>query len=138
MVDGKVRHNVRFGQPHVDGQATPPFLVSLQRAPIRHAAACRAEMETERLAADICLGRPGDMNTFALKVIDPQHAIAATCGAIARRGGLGRGVETPLNCTAEAGTVDHHFFMKVGGGNVAIFASSWAARSGVHFFWRNS
>jgi hypothetical protein len=30
------------------------------------------------------------------------------------------------------------FFTKVGGGNFAIFASSWAARSAVHSFCRNA
>ncbi len=69
MVDGKVRHSLRFAQPHVDRHATPPLFVGLQRPPIHHAATCGAEMEPERLAPDVGLGRTRDMDAFAFEVI---------------------------------------------------------------------
>ncbi len=64
-------------------------------------------MKPDRLATDVGLGRTPDIDAFAFKVIGPQRAVAATYGAIARRGRLGYPVEPPLNCTAMAGTFDH-------------------------------
>ena len=69
MVDGKVRHSLRFAQPHVDRHATPTLFVGLQRPPIHHAATCGAEMEPERLAPDVRLARTRDMDAFAFEVI---------------------------------------------------------------------
>lgn len=99
--------SLRFGQPQVDCDATPALFVSFQRSPICDAATCGAEMEADELATNIGLRRTRDMDAFAFEVISPQHAVAATDGAIAHRGRLGHPLEPPLNCAAVAGTLDH-------------------------------
>lgn len=69
MVNGNLRHSLRFGQPQVDRDATPALFVSFQRSPICHAATCGTKMEPDGLAADVGLGRTRDIDAFAFEVI---------------------------------------------------------------------
>src|SRR6266481_5055705 len=64
-------------------------------------------MKHDPLSPCVGLGRTRDIDAPALKFIGPQRAVAATRGAIARRGRLGHPFEAPLNCTAVARTLDH-------------------------------
>src|SRR5262245_8318717 len=107
MVDGQPRYCLRFRQPHIHGDATAPFLVRLQRAPIGDTAAIGTEMEFERLAADVGFGRTGDLDALILVVVGPQHAIAPTHGAIARRDRVRHAFVPPLHCAAVAGAFEH-------------------------------
>ena len=64
-------------------------------------------MELERLTSDVGLSWTRDVDSFDLKVIGPENTVAATYRAITRRDRLERAIETPFNCAAVAGTVDH-------------------------------
>lgn len=107
MGDGYRRHGLRFGQSQVDCDTAAPLFIKIQRSPICHAATCGAEMEPNRLAPNVDLGWARDIYALAFKVIGPQHTVAATYGAITCGGRLGHSLESVLDCTAVAGTLDH-------------------------------
>src|SRR4029077_1550260 len=107
MIDGKLRDRFRLGEPHVDGDATPPVIVCLQGAPIGATAAGGTKMEFERLAADVGFRRAGDLDAFIFVVVRPQHAVAPAHGAIACRDRVRHALVAPLDCTAVAGTFEH-------------------------------
>src|SRR5262245_29760192 len=71
MVDREVRDGARLGQAEVDGDAAASFLVGFERAPVGDATALGAEMELDRLAADVHRGRSRDMDAFVLVVVCP-------------------------------------------------------------------
>jgi hypothetical protein len=85
MIDGKPRHSLRFGQPHVDRDPTPTLFARFAGSPIGHAATYGTEMKLERFASDVGSGRARDIDAFAFKVIGPKDAVPTAYGAIARR-----------------------------------------------------
>src|SRR5205085_4005018 len=97
----------RLGQAQLYGDPAPTLRIGLQRTPVRDTAAGRAEVEAERLAADVRLRRPRDVDRLAVVVVRPEGTVAAASGAVARRRRLGRAVEAPANRAAVAGSVDH-------------------------------
>lgn len=107
MVNGNLRHGSGFGQAQVYGDAAPTFLVRFLRSPKCHATTLRAEVEFDRVASDIGLGRSRDIDSLAFIVVCPRHSVPPTNRAIAGRGGLGHSAETPANCAAVAGALDH-------------------------------
>jgi len=107
VVNGKLRHRLRFRQPKIDRDATLSVFARLLRSPIRDAATYLTEMKLNRRAPDVGSGRTRDSDAFTLKVVCPEHAVAATYRAIACRGGLGQPFEPPLHRTAVTGTSDH-------------------------------
>jgi hypothetical protein len=84
MIDGKLRHSLRFGQPHVDGDPTPTLFAWFPGSPIGHAATYGTEMKLQRFASDVGSGRTPDIDAFAFKVIGPKDPVPAAYGAIAR------------------------------------------------------
>jgi hypothetical protein len=105
--DGDRRHVLRIGQAQVDPHGTSPVFARVQASPIRHAAARGAEVKHDPPSSCVGLGRTRDIDAAALEFVGPQRAVATTCGAIARRGRLGRPFEAPLNCAAVARASDH-------------------------------
>ena len=77
-----------------------PSLFGSNAAPVGDTAALGAEMKPKRVSADVGLGCARDVDSFALVVICPEHAIAATCRAVACGRRLGHPVELPLNRSA--------------------------------------
>src|SRR5512134_2507151 len=107
MVDGNMRHGSGFGQAQVHGDAAATFLVRFLPSPKRDAATPRAEVEFDRLASNVGLGRSGDIDSLAFVVIGPQRSIAVTDAAVTGRGGLGHSAEPPADCAAMTGSLDH-------------------------------
>src|SRR5258708_7324292 len=107
MIDGNLRHGLRFRQPQVDCEASAPLSVGLLRTPVSYASTGGAEMKFDRFAANLCLALTRDIDTFAFIVISPEHTVAPTYRAIACRRPFGHPLESPLNCAAVAGTLDH-------------------------------
>ena len=85
-----------------------PLVAGLQRSPVGDAAAGGAEVEAERLAADVGRGRAGDVDAFAFVVVGPERAVAPAGGAVAGRGRLRQAIEPPPDGAAEAGAFDRH------------------------------
>jgi hypothetical protein len=106
VINGNLRHSLRFREAQVDGDATPTLRAKFQFSPIRHAATCGAEMKSSP-SRYVGLGWAEDTDALAFKAVCPKHAVAATYGAIARLGRLSDPFEAPLNCTAVAGTLNH-------------------------------
>src|SRR5438105_8119682 len=107
MPDRDLRHGSGFGQPEVDRESASAVRPCFQAAPMRHAAAIRAEMKADRIAADIGIGRTADIDILALVTVDPQTAVAAADSAVARCRRLGHALEPPFDRAAVTGTLDH-------------------------------
>src|SRR5262245_17004737 len=71
MIDRNLRDRVRLCKSQVDRDPTAAVFVDLQSAPEHDATAGRAEIETERLAADERLRRPRHLDALAFEVIGP-------------------------------------------------------------------
>ena len=70
--------------PQIDRHATPSVCAWQHASPVGHAAAAWAEVERDALlATNVGRGHPGRADAFTLKVVGPQHAVAATHGAVA-------------------------------------------------------
>src|SRR6185295_4650185 len=107
VVDRNLRDSVRLCEPQVDGNPPAALFVDVLPAPERDAAAGRAEIEAERLAADERLRRPRYLDSQAFEVIRPQRAVTAASRAITRRRAVGNALESPSNCATNTRTLDH-------------------------------
>ena len=90
-----------LGESQIDGDAALALVVQLEAAPIGDAAAVRAEVEAKGLAANVGLGRAGDVDALAFVVVGPERAVATAGGAVAGGGGLRRAVKGPVDGAAE-------------------------------------
>jgi len=107
MINGNLGHRPWFGQAQVDRNPAAALSVWFQRSPVSYATACGAEVEPYRLAPHVDLGRTGDIDAFAFKVVGPKHAVAAAYRAITRCRRLRHSFELPFDCAAVAGTEEH-------------------------------
>src|SRR5262245_23791068 len=99
MVDRKMRDGFRLGEPNIDCDATPAVFVCFNAPPIRYATADGAKVKLDRFPPHVVLGTARDVDSFAFEVVNPQHAVPTTDGAIARRGRLRHTFEAPSHRT---------------------------------------
>ncbi len=113
VVDRQVGDRLGIGQAQIHGDAPAALRVRLQSAPVRDAAAAGTEVEAERVAAHVRRRGPRHVDAFAIVVVGPQRAVAATSGTAARGGGLRHWPELPADRSTQARAFDHRSLLVV-------------------------
>jgi len=107
VVNGQVGDWPGLGQAQIDRQSSPSRLLQFESAPTHHASAGGAEVEAQRLAANVRLRRPTDVYVFPFIPVNPQNAISSAGGAITGSGGFGHRVEAPFHRPTKAAALEH-------------------------------
>jgi hypothetical protein len=116
VIDWDLGNRTRFCEPQIDRNPSFTLRQELLPSPVRNATACGTEVKLDRLATDIRLAWPGDLDSFVLEVIDPQDAIAATHSAVASRGTFRKNCVGPFpsDRAAVARAMKHQVLLQLG------------------------
>ena len=85
VVDADLSYRIWFGHAQVHGDSSAPFRVWFQSPPVRDAAALGAEVEAQRLAADVCGSLTFNPDVLALVAVGPEYSVPSTRCAVASR-----------------------------------------------------
>ncbi len=85
VVDADLSDWSWFGHAQVYGDSSASFGVWFKCPPVRHSAALGAEVEAQRVAADVCGGLTFNPDVLALVAIGPEYTVSATGCAVASR-----------------------------------------------------
>jgi hypothetical protein len=83
VIDWYMCYGPGLSEAQIDRNASFPLRRSLLTTPERYTAAFGTEVKLDALSSDVGLGRPGDLDAYALKVVDPEHPISSADGAVA-------------------------------------------------------
>ena len=96
VIDWDLRDRFWFSQTQIDGGAAT-LLICFPCSPERNATASGTEVELKCFASDVSLSLAGNFNAFALVVVGPERAVAATRDAVTRRCAVGLTLKLPAN-----------------------------------------
>ncbi|CAD5373059.1 hypothetical protein RA210_U280034 [Rubrivivax sp. A210] len=81
--------------------------------PEGHTSALRTEVKLNSLASNVRLGRSRDSDSFAFKVVDPEHSVSTADRAVACSGAIREDIvrPVPMDRTTVTGTMKHSYLL---------------------------
>jgi hypothetical protein len=133
VIDGEVGDETRLRHPQVHRDPPAAVLVRSQPAPVRDASAPGAEVEAQRVPADVRDGLSGDDDVLAFVAIRPQDTLSTARRAVAGVHRLGQVSERPASRSAVARAFDHAFPSR---GRIAMVARQPINPAATSIAWR--